>query len=267
MKDHKHTQKQLLKHKKSLQRVNEGLEEMVFRRTRELLRSKEKAEAANQAKSNFLASLSHEIRTPMNGVLGILHLLSKTNLNKSQQRYINTIYQKTAPPSLAEKSILIADDNPASREAIAYMISSWGMKVYALANDGNNVLTQLRGITTHSQPGAHNNAWAYSKKPGDILLIDISRPDKHDSALLQALCQEARSAEHVAIDLDEFTALLNQLQEHLDSNLIAAQTTRQLLQQKTTATEYSSSLTELEEALNGFDVDTAKSIIKRMIKK
>jgi two-component system, sensor histidine kinase and response regulator len=58
---------------------------------KELLYAKEEAIAATKAKGDFLANMSHEIRTPMNAIIGLNHLLTRTELNKKQKDYVNKV--------------------------------------------------------------------------------------------------------------------------------------------------------------------------------
>jgi len=58
---------------------------------KELIRAMQNAESANASKGDFLARMSHEIRTPMNGVLGMAHLMKKTELSSKQLNYLEKI--------------------------------------------------------------------------------------------------------------------------------------------------------------------------------
>lgn len=76
------------------------LREQESQRAEEMRRAKEEADAANAAKSAFLAVVSHEIRTPMNGIMGILKLLQDTGPTKEQSDFLLTM-QKTGDTMVA----------------------------------------------------------------------------------------------------------------------------------------------------------------------
>jgi PAS domain S-box-containing protein len=76
--------------------ADEIIEYMAIREdVTSLVESRKKAEEAGAAQAMFLANMSHEIRTPMNGILGFSELLSKTQLDPTQKKYVKVIGNST----------------------------------------------------------------------------------------------------------------------------------------------------------------------------
>jgi signal transduction histidine kinase/HPt (histidine-containing phosphotransfer) domain-containing protein len=77
----------------ALQDNRDELLRRVERRTASLMRAKDEAEAANQAKSRFLATMSHELRTPLNGILGMAELLRGASLNQQDSKRLDALHK------------------------------------------------------------------------------------------------------------------------------------------------------------------------------
>lgn len=127
------------------------LEVRVQERTLELKEAMDRAQAANEAKSRFLALMSHEIRTPMNGVLGLSELLATTPLNAQQAEYVKSI-MAAGSGLLSLINDLLDFSKIDAGEMQLEMLSVDPRKLLTEAVDWLQFQAQNRGVVLRSDP-------------------------------------------------------------------------------------------------------------------
>ena len=140
-------------------------------KTKNLTTAKIAAEAANQAKSDFLATISHELRTPMNGVMGMSDLMFDTGLTAEQAEYMDVV--KTSAESLLSIINQVLDFAKIEAEALA--INCHFFKLDTLlerAVNGFRIQGQLAGLEVryHVESDVPNELYGDSDRIQQVLV-------------------------------------------------------------------------------------------------
>jgi CheY-like chemotaxis protein len=169
------------------------------------------AEAANRAKSEFLADMSHELRTPLNGVSGLVRALEGAGLDDHQRALAADIRASAdqleqlvlglldygdadlAPePAAATRlapaegqlgtgplRVLVADDNPTNRKVIELMLASAGVRTVSV-EDGRAAIREIRAEEARSlRPPTPVVVLSANTAPPDRQATTAAGADRH----------------------------------------------------------------------------------------
>ena len=142
----------------------------IVEREASLRQARDVAEAANRAKSTFLANMNHEVRTPLNGVLGVAGLLKTTPLDGRQQQMVGLIETSGATLQHILNDVLDMVELGAGKIAIAAEPFSLAASVRALCA-GVAAEAKAKGLAFHLEADEGALGWVSgdSRRIGQIL--------------------------------------------------------------------------------------------------
>ncbi len=202
-----------------------------LRQSEEAARRAERAEAATQAKSAFLASMSHEIRTPMNAILGMAHLMRRESLSPKQTdrldkkdvaaehllHIINDILDlskiEAGKLGIEETDVVVAGILADVASILSPRLSAKGLHLIV---DSENLPHHLRGDPTRLMQALlnyANNAVKFTEQ-GSITLRTRVQEETDESMLLRFEVQDTG----IGIEADKISRLFSAF-EQADSSI------------------------------------------------